>query len=228
MAAHARAPPSLLVCGLPTREMDENTEAIIETVNRFLWSDMMQESLNSFCENHAEMFVGVREDAGVEGEQKLEWTQAHIDFQELFEFQLENFLASQPFSTEDFVAACQDALDHGGWEGCGRGKLLQLSAHATELDRAACAVQLSQTARHRRTGRAVDVRVRLLREHDGGGGGRTGAGGGGDGSDGRRERRGGRAPGRVSDRPVSGSAVQFSSGMAGARLVPWLRVDAKV
>eukprot|EP01047_Picozoa_sp_COSAG01_P134173 COSAG01_NODE_64270_length_277_cov_0.584270_1_plen_28_part_10 len=28
--------------------MDENTEAIIETVNRFLWSDMMQESLNSF------------------------------------------------------------------------------------------------------------------------------------------------------------------------------------
>ena len=51
----------------------------------------------------------------VEGEQRLEWTQAHRDFQELFEHVLESFIESQPFSTEEFVAACRDALHRGGW-----------------------------------------------------------------------------------------------------------------
>lgn len=89
-----------------------------------------------------------------EGEQRLEWTQAHLDFQQLFEQVLEVFIATQPFSTgrlatfndctrsitvvlhwsivgqltrngrpgctEDFVAACQDALDHGSWSHCRR------------------------------------------------------------------------------------------------------------
>ena len=54
----------------------------------------------------------------VEGEQRLEWTQAHHDFQQLFEAVLEAFIDSQPFSAEDFVVACQDALDHGSWANC--------------------------------------------------------------------------------------------------------------
>ena len=36
----------------------------------------------------------------VEGEQRLDWTQAHLDFQELFEHVLESFIQSQPFSQE--------------------------------------------------------------------------------------------------------------------------------
>lgn len=42
-----------------------------------------------------------------DGEQRLEWTQAHIDFQQLFEHELEQFVAQQDFSQEEFLAACQ-------------------------------------------------------------------------------------------------------------------------
>ena len=40
------------------------------------------------------------------------------DFQQLFEFQLEQFVATQSFSQAEFVAACQDALDNGDWANC--------------------------------------------------------------------------------------------------------------
>ena len=42
-----------------------------------------------------------------DGEQRLEWTQAHIDFQQLFEHELEQFVAQQDFTQEEFLAACQ-------------------------------------------------------------------------------------------------------------------------
>ena len=41
----------------------------------------------------------------------------YSDFQALFEFQLEAFVESQPFTQEDFLAACQDALDSGAGGG---------------------------------------------------------------------------------------------------------------
>ena len=40
-------------------------------------------------------------------EQKLEWGEAHRSFQELFELHMEQFLATQSLSAEEFVAACQ-------------------------------------------------------------------------------------------------------------------------
>eukprot|EP01045_Picozoa_sp_COSAG04_P019237 COSAG04_NODE_1851_length_5401_cov_3.509053_2_plen_111_part_00 len=40
-------------------------------------------------------------------------TQAHNDFIALFEHQLEQFVAGQSFTQEEFVAACEDALDQG-------------------------------------------------------------------------------------------------------------------
>jgi hypothetical protein len=150
--------------------MNPNTEPILDAANKFLWSDGMQESMDSFATNYAEMFTGVRRRLGEEllGEQRLEWTEAHNEvslasaqhtahsmparapkrlrsrtalafahphalrllvyqFSQLFEFHLEQFLETQPFSTEDFVAACQDALDHGSWEGCGRTVQVVLS-----------------------------------------------------------------------------------------------------
>ena len=100
--------------------MNPASEEIIDVTNKFLWGQVMQDSLNSFAQNHAEMFVGVSATQGEEGEQRLEWTQAHVDFQELFELQLETFIEQQSFSTEEFLQACQDALDHGSWAGCGR------------------------------------------------------------------------------------------------------------
>ena len=48
-------------------------------------------------------------------------------FSELFEFHLEQFLETQPFSTEDFVEACKDALEHGSWDDCGRTVQVVLS-----------------------------------------------------------------------------------------------------
>ena len=56
----------------------------------------------------------------VEGEQRLEWTECHNEYLQLFEHVLESFLEMQPFSAEDFVAACQDALDCGSWANCRR------------------------------------------------------------------------------------------------------------
>lgn len=148
--------------------MNPNTEPILDAANKFLWSDGMQESLDTFATNYAEMFVGVRRRLGEEllGEQRLEWTEAHKEvraranspahrlsawiltygwapsalsavrvcctvgrtqFSELFEFHLEQFLETQPFSTEDFVEACKDALEHGSWDGCGRTVQVVLS-----------------------------------------------------------------------------------------------------
>lgn len=101
-----------------TDDMNATTEGILEAASDFLWSDELQESLDSFSRNHAHMFADAPPDATSGGEQKLEWTQAHIDFKQLFEFQLEQFVASQPFSQEDFLAACQDALDNGTWANC--------------------------------------------------------------------------------------------------------------
>ena len=49
---------------------------------------------------------------------RLEWTQAHLDFQQLFEFQLEQFVGSQDFTQAQFVAACQDALDANSSSSC--------------------------------------------------------------------------------------------------------------
>ena len=86
------------------------TEGILEAAADFLWSDEMAESLDTFSKNHAHLFAGA---AFPPTEHKLEWTQAHIDFQELFEFRLETFVATQPFSSGQFLAACQDALEHG-------------------------------------------------------------------------------------------------------------------
>lgn len=87
------------------------TEGILDAAAEFLWSDEMAESLESFSTNHAEMFAGAEGMDVEDGEHRLEWTTVHKDFQELFEFQLEQFVAMQDFSTEDFVAACQDAID---------------------------------------------------------------------------------------------------------------------
>ena len=52
---------------------------------------------------------------------------ARPQFSELFEFHLEQFLETQPFSTEDFVEACKDALEHGSWDDCGRTVQVVLS-----------------------------------------------------------------------------------------------------
>ena len=82
---------------------DPRSEEILDAAAQFLWSDEMATSLEAFTENHKELFVGATPD----GEQKLEWTQAHLDFQQLFEHQLEQFVAQQDFTQEDFLAACQ-------------------------------------------------------------------------------------------------------------------------
>ena len=49
-------------------------QAIIEAAADFMWSEEMQESIDAFSTNHASMFDGAE---GVEGEHRLEWTQAH-------------------------------------------------------------------------------------------------------------------------------------------------------
>jgi hypothetical protein len=98
--------------------MSPSTQPILDAAGEFLWSDELQESLDAFSKNHASMFENAPPDATEGGEQRLEWTQAHIDFKALFEFQLEQFVATQAFSQEEFLAACQDALDHGTWANC--------------------------------------------------------------------------------------------------------------
>eukprot|EP01048_Picozoa_sp_COSAG05_P017410 COSAG05_NODE_2368_length_3166_cov_220.486677_1_plen_127_part_10 len=87
------------------------SQAIIDQASAFLWSDELRDAVRTFTQNHASMFVG----AEIGGEQRFEWTEAHQDFQQVFELHLEQFIAQQDFSAADFLTACQDALDHGGW-----------------------------------------------------------------------------------------------------------------
>lgn len=83
--------------------------AIVAAAADFLWSAALIESIEAFTLNHVSMFA----DANPDGEQRLEWTEAHRDFSALFDLQLEAFVATQPFSHEDFIAACQAALANG-------------------------------------------------------------------------------------------------------------------
>lgn len=93
-----------------TAMLDPKTEPILDAATRFLWSEDMNESREAFIANHVSLFAGAD---GPEGEQRLEWTQAHAEFCELFEFRLEQFVEGQAFSQAEFVAACQDALTNG-------------------------------------------------------------------------------------------------------------------
>ena len=88
-------------------------QEIVETAADFLWSSTLQNSIEAFTTNHVAMFRGARE---LHGEHRLEWTQAHRDFSELFDVQLEAFVQTQPFSREEFVAACKKALEQGSAE----------------------------------------------------------------------------------------------------------------
>ena len=90
--------------------MQPQTAGIIATAADFMWSQPLATSIEAFTANHANLFTN----PPANGEQRLEWTQAHNDFQQLFEHQLEHFVSTQSFTQEAFVAACQDALDHGG------------------------------------------------------------------------------------------------------------------
>jgi hypothetical protein len=101
--------------GADQATLSEATVLILEAAAKFLFTDELQGSLAAFSSNYAAMFAGA---SGVQGEQKLEWSEAHADFQQLFEFQLERFVEQQPFEVSDFLAACQEALDHGTWANC--------------------------------------------------------------------------------------------------------------
>jgi hypothetical protein len=90
--------------------MQPQTAAIVASAADFMWSRPLATSVEAFTTNHAALFA----EPPANGEHRLEWTQAHRDFQDLFEHQLEQFVSTQSFSQEEFIAACQDALDHGG------------------------------------------------------------------------------------------------------------------
>ena len=125
-------------------KLNPRTEPILEAATKFFWSEEMQESLDSFCANYADLFADVEppkpatglgflvpqpvQAAMPQGEQRLEWTQAHLEFQQLYEFRLEQFIAAQSFSAEEFVAACADALEHGSWANSRRMAEVVLSA----------------------------------------------------------------------------------------------------
>eukprot|EP01043_Picozoa_sp_COSAG02_P034377 COSAG02_NODE_2399_length_8948_cov_21.873771_5_plen_158_part_00 len=79
------------------------TEGILEAASEFLWSEEIAASLESFSASHATMFIG----GSTSGEQKLEWHQAYLDFQQLFENQLKQFIARETFSQAEFEAACK-------------------------------------------------------------------------------------------------------------------------
>ena len=83
--------------------LQPSTAPILDAATKFLWSDEMQESVDSFTKNYTPLFEG---STGPDGEQKLEWTEAHKEFSELWEFHLESFVASQPFDAEQFLVVC--------------------------------------------------------------------------------------------------------------------------
>ena len=91
-----------------TADRWSHAQQIMEAAAGFLWGSELQTSLDAFTQNHAAMFDG----AVLGEEQRLEWTEAHLDFQQVFELHLEQFIAEQEFSAEEFVSACQDTLDH--------------------------------------------------------------------------------------------------------------------
>ena len=93
-----------------TNLLDPKTEPILDAATKFLWSEDLQESVDQFTANYVGMFHGAD---GMDGEQRFEWTGAHKEFCELFEFRLEQFVESQGFTGEEFVSACQDALTNG-------------------------------------------------------------------------------------------------------------------
>ena len=61
----------------------------------------------------AGMFAGV---SGVEGEQRLEWSDVHAAFVALYEQRLQEFLDAQGIETSEFADACHAALNDPRWQ----------------------------------------------------------------------------------------------------------------
>jgi hypothetical protein len=72
--------------------MEPAQEEMLKAAAEFLWGDAFLVSLDGFTDKHVASFVGA---GGAGGEQKLEWTVLHKEFQAMFEGQLEAFVDQQ-------------------------------------------------------------------------------------------------------------------------------------
>ena len=98
-------------------DMQASSRELLESAAEFLWSEELQDRFDAFAGAHSALFVG----ASPDGEQRLEWQGVYETFRALFEAELEGFLGRNLVTMEDFVAACQDALDNSDWthgKGC--------------------------------------------------------------------------------------------------------------
>jgi hypothetical protein len=80
------------------------TQGTLQAAADFLMTKALADSTQFFIDNHAPMFDGT-DILGSKGPGDIE--------HRLIDVQLEAFVTSQPFSQEEFLSACQDALDHG-------------------------------------------------------------------------------------------------------------------
>ena len=91
--------------------MQVASRELLESAAEFLWSEELQDRFDAFAAAHSALFVG----ASPDGEQRLEWQGVYESFRGLFEAELEGFLGRNLVTMEDFVLACQDALDNSDW-----------------------------------------------------------------------------------------------------------------
>lgn len=91
--------------------MQASSRELLESAAEFLWSDELQDRFDAFAAAHSPLFL----DASPDGEQRLEWQDVYQSFRALFEAELEGFLGRNLVTMEDFVAACQDALNNSDW-----------------------------------------------------------------------------------------------------------------
>ena len=90
----------------------ESTKALLDAAAAFLWSEGMQSEFDDFVSTHAHAFIG----ATADGEQQLRWQEVYVEYMQLYEARLEQFVAAQDCSLEEFVAACRDALLNSAWQ----------------------------------------------------------------------------------------------------------------
>ena len=111
-------------------KLNPRTEPILEAATKFFWSEEMQESLDSFCANYADLFADVEppkpatglgfqvpqpvQAAMPQGEQRLEWTETYERYAALIEQLLEDFCAMKQTTAEAVFTEVRRVMMTGG------------------------------------------------------------------------------------------------------------------
>ncbi len=86
-------------------------KSILGKAATFCTSTSFQHEVNSFRSDKLQLFRSVKSKTMLDGEHRIEFTEAFNEYQEMVESLLQTFVVENGSSIRDFYAECRDSLD---------------------------------------------------------------------------------------------------------------------